>query len=369
METAFDLETHTVPTRAGRHPGSRGVTGRVAPPRVFRVGELFSGPGGMALGAQHARGGGASIEHVWAVDNDADSCETFRRNLPGEVYCEDITRFDFGRVARVDGLLFGFPCNDFSQVGERLGRNGHYGNLYTHAIRGLEALHPLFFLAENVNGLHATNGRSDYEAILDAFKQAGYETSPRLYSLDEYGIPQTRKRIFIVGFRADLGLPPFVHPTPAGRKTVTCRMALEDKPIGPLAANNERTRQSDQVVERLKHIGHGENAFTADLPAHLRLNVRGAKISQIYRRLDPDRPAYTVTGSGGGGTHMYHWREPRALTNRERARLQTFPDRFVFVGGKEGVRSQIGMAVPPKFATIILGAVLRHLAKNRVTPR
>ncbi len=78
------------------------------------------------------------------------------------------------------------------------------------------------------------------------------------------------------------------------------------------------------------------------------MNVKGAKISQIYKRLDPNKPAYTVTGSGGGGTHIYHYAEPRALTNRERARLQTFPDTYIFEGSKESVRKQIGMAVPAK---------------------
>src|SRR5690606_35154454 len=101
------------------------------------------------------------------------------------------------------------------------------------------------------------------------------------------------------------------------------------------------TNQSRQVVERLKYIKPGENAFTANLPQNLRLNVRGAKISHIYKRLDPSKPAYTITGSGGGGTHCYHWKENRALTNRERARLQTFPDDFVFCGSKESVRKQI----------------------------
>ena len=116
------------------------------------------------------------------------------------------------------------------------------------------------------------------------------------------------------------------------------------------------------MIERLKHIKPGENAFNADLPPSLRLNVRGAKISQIYKRLDPNKPAYTVTGSGGGGTHIYHWIEPRALTNRERARLQTFPDDFVFCGSKESVRKQIGMAVPPKGATVIFESILRTIA-------
>ena len=116
----------------------------------------------------------------------------------------------------------------------------------------------------------------------------------------------------------------------------------------PDALNNESTKQSPIVIERLNYIKPGENAFTANIPEHLQLNIKGAKISQIYKRLDPSKPAYTVTGSGGGGTHIYHWSEPRALTNRERARLQTFPDDYYFVGSKESVRKQIGMAVPCK---------------------
>jgi len=115
-------------------------------------------------------------------------------------------------------------------------------------------------------------------------------------------------------------------------------------------------------VERLRHIKPGENAFTADIPEALRLKIGTVKISQIYKRLDPDKPAYTITGSGGGGTHMYHWKEDRALTNRERARLQTFPDGFVFHGSKESVRKQIGMAVPPKGAKIIFSAILKSFA-------
>jgi DNA (cytosine-5)-methyltransferase 1 len=143
---------------------------------------------------------------------------------------------------------------------------------------------------------------------------------------------------------------------------VSARAAITKPPIPPDAANNELTKQSPAVVERLKFIKPGENAFTANLPARLRLNVQGAKISQIYKRLDPAKPSYTVTGSGGGGTHVYHWDEDRALTNRERARLQTFPDDFVFSGSKESVRKQIGMAVPPKGAKVIFEAILKTFA-------
>ena len=92
------------------------------------------------------------------------------------------------------------------------------------------------------------------------------------------------------------------------------------------------TQQSKQVIERLNYIKPGQNAWNATIPAHLQLNVPNSRLSHIYRRLEKDKPAYTLTGSGGGGTHMYHWEEPRALTNRERARIQTFPDNYNFTG-------------------------------------
>lgn len=141
----------------------------------------------------------------------------------------------------------------------------------------------------------------------------------------------------------------------------TCRQAIEEPPIPADAYNNEPTKQSEKVVRRLNLIGPGQNVWDVDLPDDLKINTK-TKISTIYKRLDPEKPSYTVTGSGGGGTHIYHWEEPRALTNRERARLQTFPDDYIFEGSKEQVRNQIGMAVPCEGAKIIFEAILRTFA-------
>ena len=144
--------------------------------------------------------------------------------------------------------------------------------------------------------------------------------------------------------------------------TKTCREAIDFPPIPPETPNHELTRQSITVIERLNKTKPGENAWTASLPQNLKLNVKNAKLSQIYKRLDPAKPSYTITGSGGGGTHGYHWNEPRALTNRERARLQTFPDTFIFEGTKESVRKQIGMAVSPEMAKILFTSILKTIA-------
>lgn len=337
--------------------------------KKLRLGELFAGAGGMALGASIAEHEEYAFEHVWAIDNDRDSCRTLQKNgvvRQSRIHMEDVRNINFGDLPGIDGLVFGFPCNDFSVVGERRGIEGDFGGLYTYGVKALNAFNPSFFVAENVSGLSSVNSSSDFKKILSELESAGqgYTVVPHLYKFEEYGVPQNRHRYIIVGFRSDLGVE-FEHPWPT-YDTKTARDALANIPEG--ASNHELTVQSETVVERLSHIKPGQNAFTADLPAHLQLNMRsGAKISQIYRRLLPDEPAYTVTGSGGGGTHIYHWDETRALTNRERARLQTFPDSYTFVGGKESVRRQVGMALPPQGAKIVFEAVLDHLATMKHT--
>lgn len=332
--------------------------------QIYRLGELFAGAGGMALGAHKARVEGHGFRHVWANDMDKDACRTLSQNVSvGDVINKKVEELDFEQLPQIDGMVFGFPCNDFSAVGDRDGISGKYGGLYQWCVKGLQSLQPSFFVAENVSGL-SSNG---LPIILSALENAGYDLHKHIYRFEQYGVPQARHRIIIVGFRKDLGMKQFETPLPTtADHPVTCEQALADIPAG--AANHERTKQSPRVVERLNHIKPGENAFTAELPEHLKLQMKsGAKISQIYKRLIPNRPSYTVTGSGGGGTHIYHWEEPRALTNRERARLQSFPDDFIFFGGKESVRKQIGMAVPPLGAEVIFCAVLKALIENGVT--
>lgn len=337
---------------------------------IFKLGELFCGPGGIAWGAINARieDDNFKIEHEWANDYDRDTCETYRLNIcpenPSSVYCEDIRKFKLTNLNPITALAFGFPCNDYSVVGEQKGMDGVYGPLYSYGVQALKHYQPKWFLAENVGGLRNANDGKAFTRILDEMRGAGYVITPHLYKFEEYGIPQARHRIIIVGIRKDLNKE-FKVPSPEDYSNIdnTCRTAIEVPPIPEDAFNNDKTKQSDVVVRRLQHILPGQNAFTADLPDDLKLNVKGAKISQIYKRLDPTKPAYTVTGSGGGGTHIYHWEEPRALTNRERARLQTFPDSYKFIGSKESVRKQIGMAVPSRGAKIIFEAILKTFAE------
>ena len=337
--------------------------------KEFRLGELFCGPGGLAYAAVNSQieDSEYKIIHKWSNDYDLDTCKTYTRNIcpndPESVICGDVRKLDIEPLGDIDALAFGFPCNDFSVVGEQKGFNGTFGPLYSYGIKVLKRYKPLWFLAENVGGLKSANEGKAFEKIKEDMIEAGYRIYPNLYKFEQYGVPQARHSMIIVGIRADLPYE-FKIPSPEPYKNidVTCKTALEVPPIPKDVANNELTKQSHQVVERLKYIKPGQNAFTADIPEELQLKVKGAKISQIYKRLNPTKPAYTVTGSGGGGTHIYHYDEPRALTNRERARLQTFPDDYVFEGSKESVRKQIGMAVPQKGARVIFEAILKTFA-------
>ena len=380
---------------------------------MFRLGELFCGPGGMALGAGLAgknpvvgkNGESYTITHVWGVDKDPDAIETYEANVAavfgGEGICTDATEFVESMTPeqkQINALAFGFPCNDFSLVGDQTGLGGKFGSLYRAGIRVIEQTDPLWFVAENVSGINSADGGKAFQKILRDLKNAGkgYTITANLYKFEEYGVPQYRHRFIIVGIRADLNLK-FQVPaktTPLPEQYISVEQALRDIPEN--AANMERQRMNEIVVQRLKLTPPWKNAwFLEDLlkmtPNERRdvlkevdwydeefadktdseilamieysqLHCKRAKMSHIYKRLQADRPSYTITGSGGGGTHVYHWREHRSLTNRERARIQTFPDEFVFKGATEKVRRQIGMAVPTIGAKIIFENILKTFA-------
>lgn len=400
----------------------------------FRMGELFCGPGGMAVAAAkcpavvNVAGAVYSLEHAWGVDFSKDAIETFKANLGEEKGIQmDARKFvedELTPERRINALAFGFPCNSFSQVGKRKGLGDKkFGELYKTGISVIEAYSPDWFVAENVSGISKSSDEGHDDAnwefvkILQDLANAGggYDVVAHLYKFEEYGVPQARHRYVIVGIRHDIAKKEkivFRPPAPMygpGRlhRFVTCKDVL-DKVANKTAWGGRMTRQSETVVARLKFTPPGENAWKLDelvdpnvysdqeldeylkkIPWYeadiapkfpikklhermqtirarieeVRLHCKKARMSHIYRRLDPNRPAYTLTGSGGGGTHIYHYSEHRALTNEERAALQTFPEDFEFKGTPEGIRRQIGMAVPKKGAEQIFDAILKTFAK------
>ena len=377
----------------------------------FRLGELFCGPGGLAYGAglandeyiKNANGEVFSIVHTWSVDRDPMAIKTYNssvvKKFGGKGLCLDARDFVQGLTSeqkKIDALAFGFPCNDFSLVGEQKGLDGDFGQLYKTGIAVINQCNPLWFVAENVSGLNSANKGRALGNILKEMQEAGkgYVLTPHLYKFEEYSVPQYRHRFIIVGIRKDLGIT-FKVPSPTTKnKPISVGEALSNIPLD--APNNENKKVSAIIVNRLLLTPPWHNAWFLDelesmdyaerrnilkkLPWYeislgkltdqelltmlqkCKLHCKKARMSHIYKRLDKNRPSYTVTGSGGGGTHLYHWEEPRALTNRERARIQTFPDDFKFEGSVEQVRKQIGMAVPPVVAKIIFTSLLKVFA-------
>jgi DNA (cytosine-5)-methyltransferase 1 len=361
--------------------------------QTYRMGELFAGPGGMALGARLAAQAvdGVALQHAWANDYDLDTCITYQRNilipeygdkarvvessadLPeagGGVVHQNVHDLDIDALGDIDGFAFGFPCNDYSLVGEWKGLTGEYGPLYSYGVNVLASKKPKWFVAENVSGLRGANEGRAFKQILEHLQapEGGprYRIVPHLYSFDEYGVPQRRQRIVIVGIREDLPVH-FRVPSPEIYKDVdvSAGAALTLPPLAEDAANHQMGRLSAQVVERLSYLLPGENAFSPraleKMPERLQIKTR-MMISTTYRKLEPDKPSYTVTGAGGGGSYVYHWSTDRALSNRERARLQSFPDDFVFEGLSDSVRKQVGMAVPVKGAEAIFTALFKSFA-------
>lgn len=394
----------------------------------FTLGELFCGPGGMAIASTLVDpiiapdGCHISLTHSWGVDYSHAAIETFRANLGEnlgiEIDARQFVKNCLGEKYRINALAFGFPCNSFSSVGEREGVDSkEYGKLYKTGIKVIKAYNPIWFIAENVSGISAYDSGDQFKKILRELSNAGmkYNVVANLYKFEEYGVPQARHRYVIVGIRRDVAkkenicfkIPAPTHG-PGLKPFVTVEEALSK--VNNLSSwGGSYTRQDDKIVWRLKFTPPGENAWKLDqlvndsiypddaLLAYLRelpwyqediapigniatirakieacrLHCSKARMSHIYKRLEASKPSYTITGSGGGGTHVYHWREHRALTNEERAALQTFPPSFIFKGSQEQIRKQIGMAVPTRGAKIIFEAILKsfaHIPYDSVNP-
>ncbi|AZA78104.1 DNA cytosine methyltransferase [Chryseobacterium sp. G0186] len=311
-----------------------------------KVISLFSGCGGLDLGF-HNQG----YETIWANDYAHWACETFKKNL-GDVIVEgDIEKIDpytDSSIPDCDLILGGFPCQDFSMIWKQPGLNGDRGNLYKSFLRFVDAKKPKAFVAENVKGLLTANKKKAIQQIIEDFENItpGYVVKAKLYNFAEYGVPQVRERVLIVGIRVDTGFD-FEHPKPThgastGRPFVTAGDALKN--VKEVIHNNELLKISEKTKTMLSMIPEGGN-FT-DIPKDSPYYVKGM-ISHVYRRLNLNEPSKTIIAAGGGGTWGYHYPEPRALTNRERARIQSFPDDFIFEGSTTEVRRQIGNAVPP----------------------
>lgn len=292
----------------------------------MRVVSLFSGAGGLDLGFTMA-----GHEIVWANDIYEDAVKTYRRNLGDHIVCKDIALVDAADIPNCDIIIGGFPCQGFSVANVKRHIDDERNVLYKQLIRIIEAKKPKFFLAENVKGLTNLAKGAVFQMILSDFRALGYQVDSRILNAADFGVPQTRQRVIIVGVRNDVDFTyDFPHPTHSKTgadglpKWVSVSKALAGIP------------DPDQPN---------------DLPNHeyskYKLNFNGYL---GHRQLDPEKPAPTVTARGdnkGGVVILPHPNAERRMSCRELARIQSFPLDYEFYGNRSSVYRQIGNAVPP----------------------
>lgn len=310
----------------------------------MKVVSLFSGCGGMDIGFIWA-----GYKVIWANDIDRDACETYRLNIGNHIIEDDIANIDLSTIPKCDVILGGFPCQDFSMIWKRGGIETKRGNLYQYFVKAVSLKQPKIFVAENVRGILTVNKGKAINQIIKDFKGCGYNIYPDVYNFANYGTPQLRERVLIIGIRKDIYFY-YQKPKETHNSTnyVTSGEAL--KGVEKAFHNNEYLNIREKTREMLKLIPEGCNfeAIPKDSPYY----VKGM-ISHVYRRLDRNKPATTIIAAGGGGTWGYHYEEPRPLTNRERARLFGYPDNFKFIGKTASVRKQIGNSVCPNAIKVI----------------
>jgi DNA (cytosine-5)-methyltransferase 1 len=317
--------------------------------KKYSIISLFTGCGGLDLGFV---GGFAfldkfypknNFEITWANDIDKASCETFRKNLGHDIVYGDITEllngnhspslFEKSLPEHADIVLGGFPCQDFSHAGKRKGFNAKRGLLYQSMIEVIKRTKPSVFVAENVKGLMTMNGGEALRTIIRDFETLGYNAVYKLLMAADYGVPQIRERVIIVGTKKDR-LPPFKHPEPLLSKNnwVSLRKAIGD----------------------LEHLAEGKVANHYWSKAKMFAGTQGNTI------VSPDKPGPTMRTEHHGNIE-WHWNKRRRLSAREAARIQSFPDDFVFYPSTSSAYKQIGNAVPPVMAWYIAEAVQKLL--------
>ena len=345
----------------------------------FNFIDVFAGAGGLSCGMEMA-----GMTCVLGIDADKHAMRTFAHNhKKAEVFCGDVTKLTKAELKRLTGgkkihaVVGGPPCQGFSTVG--LGNPDDIRNtLFRQFVRIVKETKPDFVVVENVTGMLAKKNEQTLKAILKCFKKMGYPMDVRVLSAHEYGVPEMRRRTILIGNRigADVVFPVVTHSETKKKKPVTVAEALKD-----IADKKGKTHNHDldsaklpsKIDEkRLERIpqGHGiryERDEKKFLTKALSLgvdwkNLREGRFRQTkYFRLDGNKPSPTIM------THRhsyYHPTETRYLTQREAARLQSFPNDFVFFGPLLAQWRQIGNAVPPLLGKA-LGLAIYKMISNK----
>lgn len=321
--------------------------------RSFSAIELFAGAGGLALGVEKA-----GFNTLALIELDKDAANTLRTNRPSwNVIHDDIANVSpldlpekFGVAIGELGLLSGgAPCQSFSYAGKRLGLEDARGTLFYHFAVFLQKLQPKTFLFENVRGLLTHDSGRTYQTILDIFTDAGYTIQKNVLNAWDYGIAQKRERLITIGVRNDLvDQVKIVFPTPHEYKPVL-RDVLQEVPESIGAEYSAYKRKIFELVP--------PGGYWRDIPAEIAKeymkscwNMGGGRTG-ILRRLSLDEPSLTVlTSPSQKQTDRCHPLEPRPFNIRENARIQCFPDEWVFCGSIGSQYKQVGNAVPVNLA-------------------
>jgi len=338
--------------------------------------DIFSGAGGLSLGAEMA-----GVHIAFAVENNKSAAETYRFNHPETpVLCADIHDINplehLPQLNPEDQLIVfgGPPCQGFS-TSNTVTRNMRNPNnsLFEEFVRFVSVLNPDWFLFENVEGFMRFEKGKIRNLVKKCFEDLGYKVSDALLTASDYGVPQHRNRFIMVGNRHDID---FAFPEKQD-KIYTVADAISDLPIlvngqmeetmpyrlpaskaseyarlmrkgSKYAKQNYVSRNADYVVERYKYIGQGQNWEA--IPSELMLNYKDRTNchSGIYKRLLPDKPSVVI--SNYRKNMLIHPWTDRGLSVREAARIQSFPDTFIFKGTLMDIQQQIGNAVPPLLA-------------------
>ncbi len=321
--------------------------------RAFTNIELFAGAGGLALGIEKA-----GFDTLALIEVDRDAADTLKRNRPQwNVICDDIANISplnlpeyFNiEVGQLDMLSGGAPCQSFSYAGKRLGLEDTRGTLFYHYAIFLEKLKPKTFLFENVRGLLTHDGGKTYATITNVFENAGYTIQKKVLDAWDYGNAQKRERLITIGIRNDLvGKVKIEFPKPHEYKPVL-RDVLHDVPESLGTQYSKYKRDIFSLVP--------PGGYWRDIPEDIAKEYMkscwymGGGRTGILRRMSMDEPSLAVlTSPSQKQTERCHPLEPRPFTVRENARIQSFPDDWVFCGSVGSQYRQVGNAVPVNLA-------------------
>jgi DNA (cytosine-5)-methyltransferase 1 len=298
---------------------------------------LFAGAGGLDYGLKQA-----GLDIIWANDFDSDSCSTYAKNIGNHIVCGDIRGIDEKTIPESDVLVGGFPCQGFSVANKFRSEDDVRNELYLEFLRILRSKLPKWFIAENVSGILSLGGGAVFQMIIDDFEACGYRVKYRLENMADFGVPQTRKRVIILGTRSDLP-----------------QEATLNHPI------KSHSNSGEEGLPRWKTMGDALKSLEeSDMKGDLRSSYRRVIRDFVGHRstsLDKPSPTILARGNGKGGVNATpHPIEDRRLSVMESAAMQAFPVTYSFEGSMTSRYRQIGNAVPPQYGRL-LGAILKNL--------